>query len=62
MISLRTKLMRLIDSKGWSQAELARRADISPQQISYYLKGDREPSKDNIKKIAKAFDIQTDFF
>ena len=62
MISLKTKLMRLIDSKGWSQAELARRAGISPQQISYYLKGDREPSKENIKKIAKAFDIQTDFF
>ncbi|PWI83049.1 hypothetical protein DKB98_05580 [Enterococcus faecalis] len=62
MISLKTKLTQLINSKGWSQAELARRADISPQQISYYLKGEREPSKNNIKKIAKAFDIKSDFF
>ena len=62
MISFKTRLQNLIKQKGWSQAELARRANISPQQVSYYINGDREPSKENIKKLAKAFDVQTDFF
>ncbi|EJC6460101.1 helix-turn-helix transcriptional regulator [Listeria monocytogenes] len=62
MVSFKTRLQKLVQIKKWSQAELARRSQISPQQISYYINGDREPSKDNLKKIAKALDVQTDFF
>jgi len=56
------KIKILMEQKGWNQAELARRSKISPQQISYYVKGDREPGPSNIKKIANAFNVESAIF
>lgn len=52
----------MLERRFWTQAELARRSKITPQQISYYVNGDREPSKDNIKKLARAFDVEPSIF
>lgn len=62
MLSMADKIKILIEQKHWSQAELARRAKISPQQISYYIKSQREPSPTSIKKIAKAFNVEAAVF
>ena len=62
MLSMTEKIKILMEQKGWSQAELARRSKISPQQISYYVKGDREPGPSNIKKIANAFNVESAIF
>ncbi|WP_071131339.1 helix-turn-helix domain-containing protein [Enterococcus timonensis] len=62
MVPFKVRLQKLTSLRGWSQAELSRQSKISPQQISYYMNGDREPSKDNLKKLAKVFNIQTEFF
>ena len=62
MLSMAEKIKTLMEQKSWSQAELARRSNISPQQISYYIKGQREPSPANIKKIAKAFNVESAIF
>lgn len=62
MLSMTEKIKILMEQKGWNQAELARRSKISPQQISYYVKGDREPGPSNIKKIANAFNVESAIF
>lgn len=43
--------------KGISQAEIAKKAGMSQQQISQYEKGTREPKIENISKIFKALGI-----
>lgn len=62
MLTFAEKLNIMLEKKNWSKAELARISKITPQQISYYTNGDREPSKENIKKLAKAFDVETAIF
>lgn len=62
MLSMTEKIKILMEQKGWNQAELARRSKISPQQISYYVKGDREPGPSNIKKISNAFNVESAIF
>jgi transcriptional regulator with XRE-family HTH domain len=44
-------------AKGWTQAELARRAGISQGAISRVLSGSRGPGIDFCKAIAKAFGV-----
>jgi transcriptional regulator with XRE-family HTH domain len=43
-----------LQSRGWSNAELARRADIAPSAISMVLSGTREPSADFCIAVANA--------
>lgn len=62
MLSISEKINIMLGRRHWSQAELARRSKITPQQISYYVNGEREPSKDNIKKLARAFDVEPAIF
>jgi transcriptional regulator with XRE-family HTH domain len=53
------KIKALRESVGWSQAELARRAKITSAAVSLIEKGDRIPSLDVCRKIAKAFNVST---
>jgi transcriptional regulator with XRE-family HTH domain len=44
--------------RGWSKAELARRADLSPTNVSKYLAGRvAQPRGDALQRIAQALDI-----
>lgn len=47
--------LRLI--KGWSQAELARRADTSQPYIARLELGKVDPQVSTVKKLAKALDV-----
>lgn len=44
-----------LSNRGWDQAELVRRSGISSAQISRLVTGGREPGKDAIAGIARAF-------
>jgi putative transcriptional regulator len=51
IIALRTK-------KGWSQADLAREADKSPQAIEKLENGKVNPTLYSLFEIAKALDVK----
>jgi transcriptional regulator with XRE-family HTH domain len=42
---------------GWSQAELARRCDVSNTYISEIENGNKKPSFEVLEKISLAFDL-----
>ncbi len=48
-------LVGAIRDKGWSQAELARRANVSPAAISDVISGRRNVGNDLAIAIANAF-------
>jgi ribosome-binding protein aMBF1 (putative translation factor) len=50
-------IMNLRRDKGWSQAELATKIDISQVMVGKYERGDANPSFDVAKKIAEAFEV-----
>lgn len=56
-IYISNKIKELRNSVGWSQSELARRADVTNAAISQIEKGDRLPSFIVSRKIAEAFNI-----
>ena len=59
MVGIRTALLRI--SKGWSQAELARRIGVSASAIGMYEQGRREPSLDLVVRLAQEFGVTTDY-
>lgn len=44
-----------------SQAELATRAKLQPSAISHFETGTRKPSFDNLRRLADALSVSTDF-
>jgi transcriptional regulator with XRE-family HTH domain len=44
-----------------SQSELAERAGLQPSAISHFETGRRSPSFDNLKHLADALDVTTDY-
>lgn len=59
VFTLRIKLAR--DKKGWSQAELARNAEITPAAVNQFEKGSRKPNMPILLKLAKALDVSIDY-
>ena len=49
------------EKKGWSQAELARNAKITPAAISQFEKGSRKPNMPILRKLAKVLGISIDY-
>jgi transcriptional regulator with XRE-family HTH domain len=54
---LATKIRKLRNKKGWSQEELADRADLHRTYISHIENAKREISVETMCKIAKGFGI-----
>lgn len=55
------RLTVLMKSKGFSQKDFAKRANITESAMSYYAKGTRTPSGDVLARIAKALDTTADY-
>ncbi|MBI4585116.1 MAG: helix-turn-helix transcriptional regulator [Planctomycetes bacterium] len=53
------KKMRLL--RGLKQRELAHRTGLQPSAISQFETGHREPSIDNLRKLADALGVSIDF-
>ncbi len=55
-----TRLIQAIEASGLTRAEVARRADMAPQQLNHYLAGNRDPARaasrlrDSITRLAAA--------
>lgn len=54
------RLDKLRMAKGWRQSELARRAGLSRDQISTYIRGTSLPSRDSLEKLAQVFNCSPD--
>ena len=44
-----------------SQADLARAIDLPPSSIAHFESGKRKPSFDNLRKLANALNVTTDY-
>lgn len=47
--------------RGLNQAELAKRAGLQPSAVSHFETGTRKPSFDNLKRLADALEVTTDY-
>lgn len=59
MLGIRMAILRI--SKGWSQAELARRIGVSASAVGMYEQGRREPSLGLLVRLAQEFGVTTDY-
>lgn len=58
-LSERIKLERT--KKGWSQATLGEKLNVTQQAVGKWEKGIAEPDTSTIKVMAKLFDVSTDY-
>lgn len=58
MLGMRIAILRI--SKGWSQAELARRIGVSTSAVGMYEQGRREPSLGLLVRLAQELGVTTD--
>ena len=49
------------EGRELSQTELAQRAALQPSAVSHFEAGRRAPSFDNLKRLANALDVTTDY-
>ena len=47
--------------RGMSQAELAKATGLPPSSIAHFEGGTRKPSFDNLRKLATALNVTTDY-
>jgi transcriptional regulator with XRE-family HTH domain len=62
ILPLATNLRRARHLAGFSQRELAARADVDPQQISKWERGAITPSTENLAAIASALGRDLSWF
>jgi transcriptional regulator with XRE-family HTH domain len=55
------RLRKVRDDKGLSQNDLAERAGIQASAVSHFELGRRLPSFDNIRRLADALNVTSDF-
>lgn len=55
------KLNDLMQEKNIKQKQLASELNITQQSISRYVNSEREPDYETLVKIAKYFDVSTDY-
>ena len=49
------------EKRGLSQGELAKRAGFQASAISHFETGSRKPSFDNLRRLADALEVTTDY-
>ena len=57
----RTRLKEARASMGWSQADLANAAGLHQSALSHYENGARRPSFTNLRRLASALNVTTDY-
>ena len=55
-----TELSRVLRERGWSQRELARRANVSHTSIAKVLNGEKRPTSEFCQAIAPAIGVSID--
>ena len=59
--AFRTHLRTAREKRRLSQGDLANRADLQASAISHFETGTRKPSFDNLRRLADALDVTTDY-
>jgi transcriptional regulator with XRE-family HTH domain len=54
------RLYNLMLARGWHQSELARRAGLSRDRISTYVRGAAMPTPANVEALARALDVEAE--
>ena len=57
----RGRLRTARTARNLSQSELARRAELQASAVSHFETGTRKPSFDNLKRLADALRVTTDY-
>lgn len=57
----RERLRTAREFRGFSQGELAKRAGLQASAVSHFETGTRKPSFDNLKRLADALRVTTDY-
>lgn len=60
-MEFRIRLRELRKEKGVSQLELAKLLNMSKMAISHWEKGNSEPSIEQLKVLARFFDVSIDY-
>lgn len=55
------RLKRARQVRELQQGELAQKAGLPPASISHFESGTRKPSFDNLRRLAKALEVSTDY-
>jgi len=55
------RLKNVRELRGLSQTQLASQTGLPPSSVSHFEAGDRKPSFDNLKRLAGALDVTTDY-
>ena len=55
------RLQKIRDDRKLSQSDLARKAGLQPSAIAHFEAGRRRPSFANIRTLALALDVSTDY-
>ena len=61
MVDFGDRLKTLRATNGLTQADLAKRLNITKSVVSYYERQERSPSPDVLVKIANVFHVTTDY-
>jgi transcriptional regulator with XRE-family HTH domain len=56
-----TTLRTIRETKGLTQSELAERSGLQPSAVSHFEAGRRSPSFDNLRALADALGVSTDY-
>jgi transcriptional regulator with XRE-family HTH domain len=57
----RERLKAARELRGLSQSQLATNAELPPSSVSHFEAGARKPSFENLKRLAGALDVTTDY-
>lgn len=60
-MEFKTRLKELRIEKGFSQLEIANVLNMSKMAISHWEKGNSEPSIEQLKILARMFDVSVDY-
>jgi transcriptional regulator with XRE-family HTH domain len=55
------RLKKARDMRGLNQTDLANRAGLPPSSVSHFESGPRKPSFENLKRLAGALNVTTDY-
>lgn len=56
-----TRLREARERQGLNQAQLAQRAEMQPSAIAHFEANRRKPSFENVRRLAKALDVSSDY-
>lgn len=55
------RLVTSRNKRGLSQEDLAKRSNLQPSAISHFETGTRKPSFDNLRRLADALEVSSDY-